>query len=46
VRGYDLDRDGRRFLFTRTKRVPVADITRISLIQNWFNELKAKVPVR
>jgi hypothetical protein len=44
VRGYDLDRDGQRFLFTRTKREPVADVTRINLIQNWFDELKAKVP--
>ncbi|MBP2671818.1 MAG: serine/threonine protein kinase [candidate division NC10 bacterium] len=44
VRGYDLDRDGQRFLFTRTKREPVADVTRINLIQNWFEELKAKVP--
>ena len=46
MRGYDLDRDGQRFLLTRTRRRPAAEITRINLIQNWFVELKAKVPVR
>ena len=44
VRGYDLDRDGQRFLLTRIKRRPTAEITRINLVQNWFQELKAKVP--
>jgi len=46
VRGYDLDRDGRRFLLTRIRRLPSTEITRINLVQNWFEELKAKVPVR
>jgi eukaryotic-like serine/threonine-protein kinase len=45
IRGYDLDRNGRRFLVMRVRREPVVEITRINLIQNWFEELKAKVPV-
>jgi eukaryotic-like serine/threonine-protein kinase len=44
MRGYDLDRNG-RFLVTRIKRQPVVGITRINLVHNWFQELKAKVPV-
>jgi serine/threonine-protein kinase len=45
TRGYDLHPDGRRFLFTRVKqaRRPV-EITRLNLVQNWFEELKRLVP--
>ncbi len=45
-RGYDLDRNGRRFLVTRMRRRPVVEITHINLIQNWVEELKAKVPAK
>jgi eukaryotic-like serine/threonine-protein kinase len=45
VRGYDLHSDGRRFICTRVKQRPTpAEITRITFVQNWFEELKAKVP--
>ena len=45
MRGYDLHPDGRRFLFTRVKQPqkPV-EITRLSVVLNWFEELKRLVP--
>jgi hypothetical protein len=45
IRGYDLHPDGRRFLFPRVKQParPV-EITRLHLVQNWFEELKRLVP--
>jgi eukaryotic-like serine/threonine-protein kinase len=47
ARGYDLHSDGRRFICTRVKqRATPVEITRINLIQNWFEELKAKVPTK
>jgi serine/threonine-protein kinase len=44
LRGYDLDWHSGRFLLGRIRRQPTAMITRINLVQNWFEELKAKVP--
>ncbi len=44
-RGYDVAPDGQRFYVTqaRTSQPPPV-VTHISLIQNWFEELQAKVP--
>ena len=35
-------RDGERFLVAPTRRVP----PHLNVVRNWFEELKAKVPVR
>ncbi len=45
IRGWDLRPDGRRFLCTRDKQPqsPVK-ITRLNLVQNWFEELKRLAP--
>jgi hypothetical protein len=47
VRCYDVAPDGQRF-YTRQSRTlpPPAVVTHINLTLNWFEELKAKVPVR
>ena len=48
-RTYDIARDGQRFLMikeggTATADDPVAGLTQIHVVQNWFEELKARVP--
>ena len=45
-RTYDVSPDGRRFLMIKQPDHPAAPATpeRIVLIQNWFEELKAKLP--
>ena len=44
-RCYDVAPDGQHFYATRSRpATPVATVTHINLIQNWFEELKAKVP--
>ena len=42
--GYSVSPDGRRFLVLLLD--PRAIPTQINVVQNWFEELKAKVPVR
>jgi serine/threonine-protein kinase len=45
VRCYDVDRDGQRFYVVQMLTpAPPPVVTSINLIQNWFEELKAKVP--
>jgi Tol biopolymer transport system component len=45
VRCYDVAADGQRFYGTqRVPQAPTPPVTHINLIQNWFEELKAKVP--
>jgi serine/threonine-protein kinase len=44
TRGYDVSPDGRRFLMVRPKVRPPSPVTQLVLVQNWFEELKAKVP--
>lgn len=45
VRCYDVAPDGQRFVAVQTPTPPPAPVvTHINLIQNWFEELKAKVP--
>jgi serine/threonine-protein kinase len=45
-RTYDISRDGKRFLMVKTMNQTVADAPRIILVENWFEELKRKVPVK
>jgi serine/threonine-protein kinase len=46
VRCYDVAPDGRRFYAVQyAAGAPLAPVTHINLIANWFEELKAKVPV-
>jgi hypothetical protein len=45
LRCYDVAPDGQRFFATSwLPAPPVAPVTHINLILNWFEELKAKVP--
>ena len=45
VRCFDVAPDRQRFYTVQTRTPPAPPvITHISLIQNWFDELKAKVP--
>jgi eukaryotic-like serine/threonine-protein kinase len=47
VPGYDVSLDGRRFLFVRWADTPLPPPpSKINVVLNWFEELKAKVPVR
>jgi hypothetical protein len=47
ARTYDVSPDGRRFLMIKNADAPSSSASaRIVLVQNWFEELKAKVPVR
>lgn len=47
VRCYDVTPDGQHFVFARSlPRDPLPPVTHINLILNWFEELKAKVPVK
>jgi len=45
VRCYDVAPDGQRFYARQARNPPPPPVvTHINLIQNWFEELKAKVP--
>jgi hypothetical protein len=47
VRCYDVSPDGERFYFAPTPRwEPLEPVTHIRIVQNWVEELKAKVPSR
>jgi Tol biopolymer transport system component len=47
VRSYDVAPDGQRFYtFQMQMPQPPLAVTQINLIENWFEELKAKVPTR
>ena len=46
TRGYDVTRDGRRFLMIQEKERPPIKVSQIILVQNWFDELKRRVPTR
>jgi serine/threonine-protein kinase len=45
-RSYDVTADGQRFLFVRAAEQPAAHVNQIVLVQNWTEELKARVPVK
>jgi len=45
VRCYDVSPDGQRFFVRQTAAsVPAPPVTHVNLVQNWVEELKAKVP--
>ena len=47
VRCYDVAADGQRFYATMvTTPPPQPAVTHVNLVENWFEELKAKVPTR
>jgi Tol biopolymer transport system component len=45
ARGYDVAPDGRHFVLAQREQTPAVPLKGIVLVQNWFEELKAKVPV-
>ena len=47
ARTYDVSPDGRRFLMIKNADAPASSAqARIILVQNWFEELKSKVPIK
>ena len=44
VRQYDVAPDGNRFLMMRAVERPRLKLTQMILVQNWFEELKRRVP--
>jgi hypothetical protein len=44
IRGYDLSLDGKRFLMVKLDQRKPTPVTEMILVQNWFEELKQKVP--
>ena len=44
VRGYDVTPDGQRFLMVRPVDLPPEPATELVLVENWFEELKARLP--
>ena len=45
-RVYDVSRDGKRFLMIKEDVSPNQPAIRIVVVQNWLEELKARVPRR
>ena len=46
IRGYDVTSDGRRFLMVQQKERPPVSAADMILVQNWLEELKARVPAK
>jgi eukaryotic-like serine/threonine-protein kinase len=46
IRPYDVTADGRRFLMVQQKERPAVSVSEMILVQNWFDELKARVPTK
>jgi hypothetical protein len=44
IRSYDLSKDGQRFLMVKLEQRKPTPVTEMILVQNWFEELKQKVP--
>ena len=44
IRAYDLSRDGQRFLMVKFENRKPTPVTEMTLVQNWFEELKRLVP--
>jgi len=44
VRIYDITPDGRRFLIRQKKDYDLPPVTELSLVRNWFEELKRLSP--
>lgn len=45
ARGYDVAPDGRHFVLAQREQTPAVPLKRFVLVQNWFEELKSKVPI-
>jgi hypothetical protein len=46
IRSYDVTADGRRFLMVQQKERLAVAAAEMILVQNWLEELKARVPVK
>jgi serine/threonine-protein kinase len=46
TRYYDVTADGKRFLTVQDKERPPLKVTEMILVQNWFEELKRRVPAK
>ena len=46
TRGYDVTRDGQRFLMVQTLEPPPQTPTNLVLVSNWLDELRRRVPMR
>ena len=44
ARAYDVTADGQRFLLIQARERPPELITHMTVVQNWFEELKRLVP--
>jgi hypothetical protein len=44
IRCYDLSLDGQRFLMVKLEQRKPTPVTEITLVQNWFEDLKRLVP--
>jgi hypothetical protein len=44
IRSYDLSQDGQRFLMVKQEQRKPAPVTELTLVQNWFEELKRLLP--
>jgi len=44
IRNYDITPDGQRFLIAEQGEIKPVEVTRLNIIQNWFEELKRLVP--
>ncbi len=46
IRSYDVTADGKRFLMVQQKERPALAAAEMILVQNWLEEVKARVPVK
>jgi hypothetical protein len=46
IRSYDVTADGRRFLMVQQKERPAVAAAEMILVQNWLEEVRARVPVK
>ena len=46
IRGYDLSPDSQRFLMVKLDQRKPSPATEMILVQNWFEELKSRIPTR
>jgi len=44
IRGYDLSHDGQRFLMVKYEQRKPTPVTEMILVENWFEDLKQKLP--
>ena len=46
IRSYDVAAGGRRFLMVQQKERPPVSASEMILVQNWLEELRARVPAK